>query len=95
MIEREFGINPDTHEEIGNRFGQEVNNIRILSNEQFGQLSKETKIQLEKLTNEIKQKQVECMAIKEQKEEDIEKIKEEVMKMCEQHFIEVQAANYK
>ena len=95
MIEREFGINPDTHEEIGNKFGQEVNNIRILSNERFDKLLKESKFQLDKFTNDLKQKQVEWMAVKEQKEEEVEKIKVEILNMCEQHFIELQAANYK
>lgn len=35
MIEKEFGINPDTHEEIGNKFAEEVNNIRIAMNKKF------------------------------------------------------------
>ena len=35
------------------------------------------------------------MAVKEQKEEEVEKIKVEILNMCEQHFIELQAANYK
>lgn len=95
MIEREFGINPDTHEEIGNKFGQEVNNIRIMSNERFEKLLKETRIQMDKLSNDIKQKHVECMAVKEQKEDDIKKVKEEIYSIWEQHFIEMQAANYK
>lgn len=80
MIEKEFGINPDTHEEIGNRFGQEVNNIRIEMSAKLDKISKEAKSQIDMLKVKLRQKSTEYLAIKEEQEDEITKIKQEIQK---------------
>ena len=94
MIEKEFGINPDTHEEIGNKFGQEVDFLRIEMNDKFQQISQEAKDHIEKLKKKMKQKQTEVLALKENQEEEIAKIRKEIFSECEKHFIREKASDF-
>jgi len=81
MIEREFGINPDTHEEIGNKFGEEVNNIRITSNNKFEQLRKETNERIETMKDALKKIKTEYERLQIAQEEEITKAKMEIQKL--------------
>jgi hypothetical protein len=80
MIEKEFGINPDTHEEIGNKFGQEVDNIRIDMNAKLDKISKEARSQIDMLKLKSRQKSIEYLSMKEQQEDEIVRIKQEIYK---------------
>ncbi|CAI2359505.1 unnamed protein product [Moneuplotes crassus] len=95
MIEKEFGINPDTHEEIGNKFGQEVNNIRLEMIEKFEKLSKESKEHIDQLKTKLRQKQTEMLALRENQEEEITKLRETMKKELELYFSEEKAADFK
>ena len=95
MIEKEFGINPDSHEEIGNRFGQEVSSIRIKANDSFNQLSSEMKVHIEGLKTRLRQKHTEWLSLKEEVEEEVKKISEDIQEKWDQKMIELRAIDFK
>jgi hypothetical protein len=95
MIEKEFGINPDTHEEIGNKFGQEVNNLRETSNEKFSQFVAEAKEQIDHIQTSLRQKRTEYLALKEEFEDEIEKIRKALEEKSQQHIEQIKGADFK
>lgn len=95
MIEKEFGINPDTHEEIGHKFGEEVNNIRIDVNNKFEQIKKETNNRIDIYQTTIRKLRSENEYILTSQEEEIEKAKSEIKRLCEEYYINIEAAHFK
>jgi hypothetical protein len=94
-IEQEFGINPDTHEEIGHKFGEEVDNIRIKTQDKLIDFNQQIKNTINELKTQLREKEDAIISLKENTEKDINKAKEEIHETLTKHYIEKEAANFK
>ncbi len=77
MLEKDFGITPETHHKLIERFDLEIKNYKQESDQKLSSISDKTQEELERLRKEIESRNFDIQMLKQKHLVDVERVKQE------------------
>jgi len=83
VLEKEFGITPETHNKLIERFDQEIENYKNVADSKISNISKKSREEIERLRKEVSEKNYEIGMLKQKHLGDLERMKKDVTEAME------------
>jgi hypothetical protein len=83
VLEIEFGITPETRDNLIDRFDKEIHKFKSAASSQISSITEKTQVELERLRKEVEDKNLEINMIKQKHLVEIDRVKADLHEAME------------